>query len=82
MPRYYFPSNDGERRHLDDIGQELAGPAAARLTALDALPDMARETIPDGDHRVMIVEVRDEEEDLIYRATLTLRGEWTKKSPA
>ncbi len=79
MPRYYFPTNDGDHRHLDDIGQNLSGPAAARLMALDALPDMARDTMPDGDHRVLSVEVRDEEEDLIYHATLTLRGEWIKK---
>ena len=79
MPRYYFRSDDGDRLHLDDVGQHLANPEAARLAALDALPDMARDTIPDGDHRVLIIEVRDEEEDLIYRASLTLRGEWVKK---
>jgi hypothetical protein len=37
---------------------------------------MARDGIPDGDHREFTVNVRNEGGEEIYTATLTLRGGW------
>ena len=66
-------------RSPDTCGLDLSGPEEARLRALEALPDMAREKIPDGDGRTVGVSVADEAGEVIYRATLTLHGEWVKK---
>jgi hypothetical protein len=76
MPRYFIDSSDGNFSHIDSEGVELAGDAAARYLALDALPDMVREVLPDGDRREFAVCVRDEVGKVIYSASLTLAGAW------
>ncbi|MDP3256444.1 MAG: hypothetical protein Q8S58_06065 [Bosea sp. (in: a-proteobacteria)] len=76
MPRYYIDSSDGNFSHVDHEGVELAGDEAARYLALDALPDMVREVLPDGDQREFAVCVRDEGGRVIYSASLTLTGAW------
>ncbi len=76
MPRFFFDTDDGDTLDHDDEGQELPGAEEARQAALDALPDMARDKLPDGDHRTFLVTVRDDQGIEIYRATLSLKGEW------
>lgn len=76
MPRYFIDSSDGNFSHIDSEGVELAGDAAARYLALDALPDMVREVLPDGDRREFAVSVRDAFGKVIYSASLTLAGGW------
>lgn len=76
MPRYFIDSSDGNFSHIDSEGVELAGDAAARYLALDALPDMVREVLPDGDERRFAVCVRNERGKVIYSASLTLAGGW------
>jgi hypothetical protein len=76
MPRYYIDSSDGNFSHIDSEGVELAGDEAARYLALDALPDMVREVLPDGDQREFAVCVRDQGGRVIYSASLTLTGAW------
>ena len=79
MPKYYFTTDDGDSRIFDQIGQELPDAAEARSMALDALPDMARDKLPDGDTRTFMVTVSDEANELIYKAELKLKGEWVKR---
>lgn len=81
MPHYYFDVDDGDRLDADPDEIELRDDAAARVKALDALPDIAREKIPDGDHRTFQVSVRKGDRKVIYIATLTLMARWTLKSP-
>lgn len=76
MPRYFIDSSDGNFSHIDSEGVELGGHAAARILALDALPDMVREVLPDGDSREFSVSVRDAVGKVIYSASLTLTGGW------
>ena len=76
MPRYFFDTDDDNVLIVDDEGVILADDEAARLHAQDALPDMARDLMPDGDRRTFQVGVRDGSGATIYRATLTLKGEW------
>lgn len=76
MPRYYIDSSDGSFSHIDSEGVELTGDEAARYLALDALPDMVREVLPDGDQREFEVCVRNEGGRVIYSASLTLTGAW------
>ena len=44
--------------------------------AVDALPDMARESLPDGPNRMFRVDVRDAAGKVVFRATLELKSEW------
>lgn len=78
MPRFHIETFDGEVV-LDPEGQVLVDSAAARFAGLDALPDMARDQIPDGDRRDFVVDVRDDEGRLIYTATLSLVGRWVDR---
>ena len=76
MPRYFIDTNDDDVFVADDEGQDLPNAEAAREVAQAALPDMARDKIPDGEGRTFCACVRDEAGTVIYKATLTLRGEW------
>ena len=73
MPRYYFDEYDGDTVMQDDEGLELDGIEAARAEARKALPDIARDVLPeDGDRRTMVVKVRDEAGKVVITATLSL----------
>jgi hypothetical protein len=76
MARYFIDTDNGDLEARDEEGTLFNHPAAARLAALEALPDMARDIIPDGDRREFAVSVRTEDGAEIYRATLTLKGLW------
>jgi hypothetical protein len=41
---------------------------------------MARDKIPDGDHRSFVVTLRDSERVVLYVATLALMGGWRSSS--
>ena len=82
MPRYFLDSADGDLKVIDDEGIELQDPREARKFAIDVLPDMARDKIPDGDHREFSVRVRDHDGRVIYTASLTLSGEWQVTPPS
>jgi hypothetical protein len=70
MPRYFFETNDEDFRFQDEVGVELAGPQAARVEALSALPDMAQEHIPGRDTRTFVSIVRDARGDVVFEGTL------------
>jgi len=76
MPRYFIDTDDGRFQHRDEVGFELPDPTTARKAALDALPDMARGSIPNGDDTRLVVTVRDETGETVYTATLSLDGRW------
>ncbi len=76
MPYYFFDTHDGDTTVIDDQGLELANRQAARVAAIDALPDIARDVLPDGDRREMGVRVRDETGRVILTAALSLNVDW------
>ncbi len=80
MPRYFFDTDDDDQLVHDEDGIMLADDETARRYALDALPGMASEQMPNGDRREFFAAVRDEAGDVIYRATLSLKGEWVKRT--
>jgi hypothetical protein len=72
MPRFYFDTNDSDRFVPDNEGCDLAGIEEAKAEAVKALPDMARDGLPDEDYREFVVDVRDEGGHTVVRARLTL----------
>ena len=76
MARYFFDTHDGKALLRDEVGIELEDLERVRAEAIDALPDMAREELPDGNERVFAVQVRDEEGRVVFAATLTFKSEW------
>jgi hypothetical protein len=76
MARYFFDTFDGKELMRDEVGIELGELERVRVEAIDALPDLAREELPDGDESVFAVHARDEEGRIVFTATLTFKGEW------
>lgn len=60
LPRFYFDTFDGDHASVDTDGIECSSRKMVQDQAIDALPDMAREILPDGPNRVFSVEVRDD----------------------
>lgn len=74
MPRYFFDIHDGTFL-LDEIGVECPDLDAVRKEAKRVLPEIAREILPeDGDHHTMTVQVRDDQYETVYTATLMFSG--------
>ena len=76
MAHYTIDTDDDDLLVEGDYGEGLTCPSTARRMALSALPDMARDKLPDGDRRTFRAIVRDDNGQEIYTATLTLVGEW------
>jgi hypothetical protein len=74
--RYFFDIQDGDRILNDTEGLELDGIEAARLEAIRALPDMARDALPDGDQQTFVVRVRDESGQTVLIAALSFVVQW------
>jgi hypothetical protein len=72
VPRYFFDTYDGDRFLPDDTGLEFESLEAARAEAQRSLPEMAREVLPDGNHRSFVVSVRDEAGVVRVRMSLSL----------
>ena len=72
MPRFFFDTFDGENLQPDETGHELPDLDAAKQEAQKALPDMAKDALPDGNYRTFVVNVRDEAGQTVLRAALSL----------
>jgi len=76
MPLYYFDIHDGERFTRDETGLALSDGKAARDAAIEALPEIARHALLNGNQRKYTVSVKDERGLTLLRATLTFESEW------
>ncbi len=76
MPRFYIDTSDQETLLLDEEGHEFEDVEDARTAAIDALPDMARDVLPDGDNRAFIAIVRDEHSRVLLQASLSFNVVW------
>ena len=79
MQRYFFDTSDGGKVIPDDEGLVFPSREAMRYAAVDTLPHMAADALPDGETREFKVEVRDEAETTVFRATLSFRSEWVSR---
>ena len=77
LPHYYFDIHDGENNNRDREGMELPDREAVRREAISVLPDVAREELPDGNHRDFTCIVRDDRGMVIFVADLALHARWT-----
>ena len=59
MRRFYFDIADTGRLTRDEEGLEFSDRQEARQQALATLGEIARDELPDGDHREFVIEVRD-----------------------
>ena len=80
MARYFFDTSDGNKLMRDEVGIELDDLERVRAEAIDALPDIARDKLPDGNDRVFSVQARDREGRVVFTATLAFKGEWAERS--
>jgi hypothetical protein len=76
MPRFFFDVMDGRDLNRDEIGLELDDLDRVRSEAIDALPDIARAELPDGDRAEFAVYARDESGRVVFKATLNFTAEW------
>ena len=74
MPRYFFDIHDGEDLTVDQIGLQCASEKDVRNEAIKALPDIAKDELPDGPERCFWVKVRDETGNYIFTASLELKS--------
>lgn len=71
MPCYYFDIDDGACATRDEQGVEFDGLEAACRAAVEVLPDLAQDALPDGgERRAIVVEVREEGGRHVFKATL------------
>jgi hypothetical protein len=71
----FRPYDQGDSNH-DGEGLHCSSKQEIQRVAIDALPDMAREALPDGPKHSFRVEVRNDKGVVIFRARLELESEW------
>lgn len=76
MPRFYFDVVDGTNIEQAQEPIECASLADVRYRAIDALPDLARDELPDGDRLHLAVRVRDEAGNFVFEAGLDFYSKW------
>jgi len=72
MGGFFFDTDDGDFRTVDDTGMEFADIEAAKAEAQAALVGMANDKLPDGNERDFIVRARDEAGLTVLQVTLSL----------
>lgn len=55
MPLYYVDFQDGDHFQPDEEGSELVNYEQARRAAIELLPQVARDELPDGEDRTFRV---------------------------
>ena len=72
MLRYVLDAYGGDSFIRDDIGIEFESLAPAKAEAQKFLPEMARDALPDGNHRTFVVSMRDGAGAVLMRMSLSL----------
>jgi hypothetical protein len=78
VARYFFDIHDGRAFLPDPIGQDCVDTDQIRREAMRALPEIARDAIPQrgAEAQAFTVIVRDADSAPVYSATLTFSGLW------
>jgi hypothetical protein len=70
MTRYFFDLRDGFEFFRDEQGLEFDTMQSARNEATRALVDFARDAVPGSERSELAIEVRDEFNHPLFKATL------------
>lgn len=74
VPRYFFPTHDGEQLYLDDEGIEARDDSEARSQAIKSLCEMASDRFPRAlSGQDLRLEVLNEERALVFEINLALK---------
>ena len=74
MPLYFFDTRDGDMFISDDVGNELPDLKAATVEAARFLGELARDVLAKSTRRVLIVDVRNEQDLRVLEARLTFEA--------
>lgn len=75
MARFFFDFTDGVYSTTDNEGHELDGIGAVSIEATRALAEVLITDPRDGNDREMTCAVREEHGGVVYRASITLKGQ-------
>jgi hypothetical protein len=75
--RFFFDTFDNGAMIPDHLGLEVTSREMARRTAIETLPYMALDGLPDGDAHEFAVHVRDGGGRTVFKASLLFRSGWT-----
>ncbi len=81
MPRFYVDTTDQTELVIDQIGGDFDDVDAALKAAIVALPNMAQDTLPDGDSRIFVASVRDAQGRTLVAASLAFNVIWLTSPP-
>ena len=73
--RFYIDIHDDTTTATDNIGSNHRSFDAARLEAVQAMYDIARDKLPKGEEQEHGVTIRDDSGTELYRAELTFKGQ-------
>jgi len=76
MALYFFDTNDGEDRRIDEDGTDFPTKDDARRAAISLLPSLACEELPDSNESLFVVSVRDAAGRSLFEASLTIKARW------
>ncbi|AWN43278.1 DUF6894 family protein [Methylobacterium durans] len=76
MARYFFDIHNSKFSSRDTRGQECVGPDAVSEYALRLLCDVARERPLEHMHSRLGATVRDESDDVVLTATVSMSTTW------
>ncbi|MCJ2016426.1 hypothetical protein MKK84_03110 [Methylobacterium sp. E-065] len=80
MARYFFDVSNGSDVS-DDVGLVFDDARSASQEALRSLPDMVKDQLLGSVGEKVSVTMRDDHGIPVYRATLTIEGEWLAGQP-
>jgi hypothetical protein len=73
MARYFFDVTDSGKVSIDKEGVEFGSLDEARREALQTLGEIAKDELPDGDHRQFSIDIRQADGAPILSASLSLQ---------
>lgn len=77
MPHYFFDIHNGTELQRDTVGVQMDCLMQIRKEVMQSLPAIVRdEILKDGDRQSFMVMVRDENNLVIYTATLSFADSW------
>jgi hypothetical protein len=82
LPRFFFDFRDTKLAVRDEEGSALPSHEEARKEGLAALAGLVKDRISASHYDPFAVDIRDENGQVFFTATLTLDMRWTDKLPS